>query len=347
MNKIIIPTGYMGSGSSAITDLIREFDGYDNKNGTFEYVFLHCPDGVFDLEDKLLVGNNAVRSDEAIHSFLCRMKKLYESKLWWVGNYKNVLHKDFLKVTNEYVEELTEYKSDNYWYMQQKPTVSRVIKLGIRKILKIISCGKIVLPVPLNYAPMRISLVSKNEFYNISKKYICKILQLLGRDENNLVLDQLLLPFNLWRMHNYFDEDVECFVVERDPRDIFIINKYIWYKRDEEVPYPTDSKTYCEYYKKLRSIEKKAESEHVHRIHFEDLIYQYEQTVKQVYEVLGITEDAHVHKREYFNPDISINNTQLFLDEKYADEIQYIEENLKEYLYDFPYRRVSDTSKTF
>lgn len=27
MNKIIIPTGYMGSGSSAITDLVREFRG--------------------------------------------------------------------------------------------------------------------------------------------------------------------------------------------------------------------------------------------------------------------------------------------------------------------------------
>ena len=27
MNKIIIPTGYMGSGSSAITDLVAEFNG--------------------------------------------------------------------------------------------------------------------------------------------------------------------------------------------------------------------------------------------------------------------------------------------------------------------------------
>ena len=29
MNKIIVPTGYMGSGSSAITDLLSEIDGYD------------------------------------------------------------------------------------------------------------------------------------------------------------------------------------------------------------------------------------------------------------------------------------------------------------------------------
>ena len=69
MGKIIVPTGYMGSGSSAITDLLTELEGYDADTGTFEYVFLHCPNGLFDLEDKLLKGNNALRSDEALHSF--------------------------------------------------------------------------------------------------------------------------------------------------------------------------------------------------------------------------------------------------------------------------------------
>ena len=56
MFQIIVPTGYMGSGSSAITDLISEIEGYDAPNGTFEYVFLHCPNGVFDLAYKLLIG---------------------------------------------------------------------------------------------------------------------------------------------------------------------------------------------------------------------------------------------------------------------------------------------------
>ena len=49
MNKIIIPTGYMGSGSSAITDIVREFSGYEASQGDFEYVFLHCPGGVFEF----------------------------------------------------------------------------------------------------------------------------------------------------------------------------------------------------------------------------------------------------------------------------------------------------------
>ena len=35
MKKIIVPTGYMGSGSSAITDFISEIEGYDADKGTF------------------------------------------------------------------------------------------------------------------------------------------------------------------------------------------------------------------------------------------------------------------------------------------------------------------------
>ena len=67
MNNVVMPVGYMGSGSSAITDLISEVQGYKAENGNFEYVLLHCPNGLFDLEDKLLHGNNALRSDEALH----------------------------------------------------------------------------------------------------------------------------------------------------------------------------------------------------------------------------------------------------------------------------------------
>ena len=77
MNRIAITTGYMGSGSSAVTDLIGEFNGFTENNGDFEYIFMHCPNGIFDLEDKLLRNNNAVRSDEALRSFRNAMYELY------------------------------------------------------------------------------------------------------------------------------------------------------------------------------------------------------------------------------------------------------------------------------
>ena len=53
MKRIIVPMGYMGSGSSAITDLISEFKDCQNEYKSYEYVLLHCPKGLCDLEDKL------------------------------------------------------------------------------------------------------------------------------------------------------------------------------------------------------------------------------------------------------------------------------------------------------
>ena len=38
MKKIIVPTGYMGSGSSAVTDLLKEYPTLNTKNSDFEFM---------------------------------------------------------------------------------------------------------------------------------------------------------------------------------------------------------------------------------------------------------------------------------------------------------------------
>ena len=42
MTKIIVPTGYMGSGSSAVGDLLREYDNINVDNKDFEYILCIC-----------------------------------------------------------------------------------------------------------------------------------------------------------------------------------------------------------------------------------------------------------------------------------------------------------------
>lgn len=347
MNRIIIPTGYMGSGSSAITDLIGEFDGYKSLTGSFEYVFLHCPDGVFDLEDKLLIGNNALRSDEAIHKFEECMNDLFHRKFWWVANYKKYLHPDFMKETEKYIDNLVQYYPSGYWYLQQKYSVSGVLWMGFRKLLLLGRRDKSKLKLPLQWPQMKISLITPKEFYRITQEYLKAVFECMGLHETNLVLDQLLLPYNLWRMEHYFGDNAECFVVERDPRDVFVLNKYLWSKRDEAIPYPTDVEEYCEYYNRLRVMERKTQNPHVHRIFFEDLIYHYEESLQAIYHILSVKPVDHIRKYKFFDPRISINNTQLFLGKRYCEEVKIIERNLTRYLYDFPYSKKFDLDKAF
>ena len=349
MNKIIIPTGYMGSGSSAITDLISEISGYDADHGTFEYVFLHCPNGVFDLEDKLLIGNNALRNDEALRTFRHTMKQLFDKKYWWVGNYKTHLCPEFMSYTEEYIESLIGHRPDFYWYYQENADFKMILKLIVRRIIKLITLGKILTKKPLVYNNMAVSYPTPEEFYEKTRVYLEKLWNKLGIDKRNLILDQLLLPFNLHRAHNYFEKgQAEIFVIERDPRDVFIINKYIWQKNNEPVPYPTDVHEFCKYYDSLRKIEKESSYDGVHRLRFEDLIYNYESCVTEIYKILGVSDKDHIKKGEIFNPERSIENTQLFLaDQKFAEECKVIEEKLAKYLYPFPYERRPNRDKTF
>ena len=296
-----------------------------------------------------------MRSDEAIRSFEKRMYELYSNKYWWVADYKKRVGEEFWKFTKEFIDSLVQYKSDSYWYMQEKVDFSMFVKLGLRAALRMFTGGKINLRKPLEYKTMRLSFINSEEFYSRAKAYLDKILEHLGLNEKNIILDQLLLPHNIYRAENYFDERMECFVVNRDPRDVFILNKYIWTRDGDPVPFPTDVGEFCGYYKRLHSVEKKCNNTHIHLLHlhvihvvqFEDLIYKYDETVERIMDILGVDKAKHIEKKHNFNPDKSINNTQLFNKEAYKIEAEVIEEELKEYIYDFPYKNDADMNQSF
>lgn len=338
MNRIIIPTGYMGSGSSAITDLVAEFKDCKNEFKSYEYVMLHCPNGLFDLEDKLLQGNNAIRSDEALRTFETQMKKLYNKKFWWVGNYKKIISNDFMDKVYKYLNNITQLNYPGYWYTHEEVNFNMFMKLLIRKPIKMFFRNKYYKPILKYNDGMKISFIKPEEFYNFSKEFIYDVISTISRGAENVVLDQFLLPFNLFRIDNYFNDDTRVIVVQRDPRDVFILNKYIWGKNNFGVPMPYDVHEFCKFYKGMRESEKPVTSNKILRINFEDLVYKYDQTLEKVMLHLDFTPEMHIAKKSRFKPELSIKNTQIFnSSHKYDDEMKIIEKELKEYLYDFPY----------
>lgn len=351
LKQLIIPTGYMGSGSSVITDLVSEIDGYTAKQGTFEYMFLHCPDGLFDLEDKLLVGNNAVRSDEALRSFLKRMRQLYDKKYWWVGHYKELIGPEFWPITEAFVSELVDVTSDNYWYYQENVTFRMFWQLVWQKIVRVATLGRYRGKKVLQYQGMQLAYPTAPEFYDAARQYVANVLSLTDLPTHNMIMDQLLLPFNLHRIDDYFGDYARAFVVERDPRDVFVANKYVYAARNEAVPYPTDVTAFCTMYRKLRQMERPAPSDKVCRLRFEDLIYRYDDSLARLYAHLGLPEAQQQSHRRFarFDPQKSIDNTQLFLipQETIQAERRILERELAPYLYEFPYERMPDQQQAF
>ena len=95
-------------------------------------------------------------------------------------------------------------------------------------------------------------------------------------------------------------------------------------------------------------MEKETSYPGVHRLHFEDLVYDYDNTVEKIYGILGVDAAAHKKKRTMLDPARSIENTQMFRAKaEFAEEGEIIARELAEFLYPFPYERVPDCQKSF
>lgn len=369
---LLVPVSYMGSGSSALTDLLAEYEGVLAPHNDFEYVFLHCPDGLFDLEDKLLHGNTALRSDEALHSFSQRMQNLNKSR-WWVADYQTKIGPHFASACQQFIANLIDAKPDFYWYEQEQNEAWMYPALIFNKLLRFLSRGKIQRRRPLTHPEIWLSWPSADEFYAKARQFLAAVFEPIAAQypkQKHLVFDQLLLPHNLHRLEHYFPlsektytpetengkvapaEDsplkLKALVINRDPRDVFISNKYFWSKQNVPLPYPTDVQDFCRMYRKLRQAEKPAVAEGILRLQFEDLIYNYEKTCARIESFLDLCPEQHHQALTRFNPQRSIQNTQLFLAKSdWQNEAEVIHRELTEYCYDFPYTYINKDRQVF
>lgn len=68
MHKIITCTGFGGTGSSAISDLFKEFDNVKSC-GNFEFSLAHEVDGISDLQHAIVDDFHRNKTTEAIYRF--------------------------------------------------------------------------------------------------------------------------------------------------------------------------------------------------------------------------------------------------------------------------------------
>lgn len=255
---------------------------------------------------------------------------------------------NFLNYCSDFIEELLDFSSkDCYWYFQQNPdTIFLQLCNYYKRLVGKVSLDKIKINRPTKYNRMMLSFPEKEKFYSAAKRLMDRIYCDLGINKHNLVLDQFLLPHNLFHLQNYFDDNVRVFVVERDPRDVYLLNKYIWHPQGIAVPFPLNVSDFCKYYKKIRKSEKFVEDQRIMRLHFEDLVYNYDSSINVLYEFLGVNKDFHKYKKKYFNPEISVKNTHLFdMNLYWKEETNIIKKELGEYIYHYPESNIERLSK--
>lgn len=332
--KVITCASYYASGSSAVTDFISEFDGVKSLTN-YEFRFAHDPDGLSELEFNLVENFNRHNSGHALK----RYKKLvdYYGNHLFIRRYEPFFQNKWKELSYKYIDCLSDFTYHSVWqydYYDRGPWFEFWAKLPTRILRKTIWRNKpekqlLVLKNEMAYA----SRPTEEKFLECTRKYTDALIAAANPEYSPIVMmDQLLPSSNIYRHLRYFN-NVYIILVDRDPRDIFLWAKYM--ANDNIVPHDID--LYCKWFDYTRSSQHDElnNPERVKLIQFEDMIYKYENTTEKICKWCGLTKSAHVSPKMYFNPEVSIKNTRIWIQHpEYQKEADEIAKRLPKYLYE-------------
>ncbi len=311
--KIVDLSGFMFSGKSAVTDILREFNDVYVPNYLVEFDLLRLPGGLIDLK-------NAVMDWSPVRTYgaVCRFSKLvdsiafyprfplnlFKSGYGYAERYPNIIH-----LKDQFIDSILACRWETPWPYADLD--DGPIDTFIRK-----SLGKFSVNRQRQYF-----LVDKFKFEESAQKFIQKLLteEVDTKLLRLLVTHNALEPFSPGKNLNLLGPNALSIVVDRDPRDIYAtaisssagfntnvkLNRMISGAHNVE----TFIDRYLTYRKNIEDNDTR-----VLRLRFEEVVLNYEKTLHKIYEFTGINVSQHLNKRKYFNPEKSSKNIGLWKD---------------------------------
>lgn len=341
MRQIITCTGYGFTGSSAVTNIIEEFESIKSLSADFECTFLHEADGLRDLENALREGHR-LKCDLAIKRFLRLADVLNKQR-----PFKKYFNGNFVRHSEAFIDSICMAHWNGNWHRG-----TDTIKFSKEDLLYYNLAKQVFLN---EYSYSRYSLFEPNTwhpiyhkkttsyyahfteaFYHKAQEYISKLIAeiTVHIDTEKILIDQFFPTSDIKAYLNYAP-DTKVIIVDRDPRDMYVLNKSSWGE-----PYiPSDDvDTFIRWYRSIRfSQQQEVQNKNVLLLHFEDLIFNYETSLIEIKHFLNLTDEEHVKKLKCFNPAQSVKNTYKFKNyPQWKEDVLKIEHELSEYCYHFP-----------
>lgn len=329
-------TGYGATGASAYIDLLKEFEGIQSLPSSIEFQLLQQQDGICDLKYYLVKAGRRLSTNCILKRF---QKNILNPRIY---NVNKITGGKYKSLTEEYFKKLVQIQWQGKSGFDPVDIKSfydvlsmRMVNRAINKILRNIN-GKYGWPLPQK---RYFSYFNEEEFDRITSEYLHGILESLGFfNDSPIMLEQIFNTTHPTEGMEYFD-DARSLVIDRDPRDVYVISNMTMRSGASFMPNTGDVKDFVSYYRALHT--PKSNDPRVIYLQYEDLIYDYEQTILKISELLGL---KHVNKGAFFKPEYSINNTQQYLKHPELEkEIQYIEEHLIDLLYPFDEKKSNIT----
>lgn len=326
--KIVTCAGYYGTGSSAVTDLMREYSSVSCKTD-FEIAIIYHYRGINNLYYHLIkdpvrdISNNAIKEFEDLCDYLSKSGRMMNYSIYFEGTLEEARDKYLEKICG------ASYK---YYFAEDIYQLSPILKIFdkvIKKIYQMLTHDNYKMVGLTRARDYYLHTIDEKYFFECTKEFLEDLFAKINTKEY-LMIDQLVPSSSIDLCTNYFD-DLKVILVDRDPRDIYLSEKYIWHG---SVAPTDDIKIFCEWYRWNRSLPG-SKGENILRVQFEDMIFRYEDTLNLIERFIGLKGIDHVKKFKYFVPEISKDNCKLW--QKFKDEgknIAYIERELKQYLYE-------------
>ena len=330
---IVGACGFGSTGSSAVTDYLKEYNQFQVFD-FLEFTWVSDIDGLVDLDQHLNHPHNRTGESFAAIERYKAMCKEWASILEYRGVKKDIFQKsveDFLKSIV-----LTSWK----WYPPECipfPFWKRCIRHALN-LSHVITKWQVKHGVQYEGFPFEDVYLSvkPHNFDEAAKRHVNEILEALGADLNKpLILDQPFPGNNPQSCLKFFD-DAYAIVSDRDPRDNYVFSKIKLLGKEAGHMMPLNRvEDFVIYYKALRDRQPyKEKHDRVLYLKFEDMVYHYDDATKKIRDFLHLPENPN--PKSIFNPAVSMPNTQVWKRyPQFAKDIEYIENELTEYLFDY------------
>ena len=329
---IVGTCGFGSTGSSAVTDYLKEYDDFQVLDN-IEFTWVSAVDGLIDLEYHLNHPHN--RTSDSIHA-IHRYRKLCERRsvsLRQLG----IPADSFIKSVDDFLDKIVTVKWS--WNSPEKND-----ELAVLKKFRTLIARTIVRRWEIkngrqweHYPYSDVYFSAHPEGFDVyAKEHVMDVFRFSGADLNRpIALDQPFPGNNPQSCFKFF-EDPYAIVVDRDPRDNYTFARTRMLRAHTYHILPTnDVKDFVKFYRALRENQPYTEENaRILRIHFEDMVYHYDETTKAIRTFLKLGENPH--PKSIFDPEISMPNTQVWKRfPQFADDIAYIEKELPEHLFDY------------
>ncbi|WP_175384404.1 sulfotransferase domain-containing protein [Bacillus sp. FJAT-27225] len=335
---------------------MKEFNGCGVTFGSdkeYEHIPFYADNGLFDLGAIMKNVNSSMRSDTAISSFIESMEWLDKNNFGWFGSYKWLVGNNFEKAVKNFVEEIS-VPISGITYSHYKRVRFSLFKVLLQLAAKIVykrpvtKWGRVYV---YDKKQLYFSMPTEEEFNNAARKFVNAYFEMCAdKDKEIMIYDHLLWPQHTHLIADYFGDNFKMIVVNRDARDLYNLNKNYWYKPPvgNGTPlFPTTPEGFADYWKRVTG-EKSASNDRVLHVNFEDLVYKYNDTVQQIMAFLDLKPENHINKKQIFNPEKSIKNTQTFLiNEDWRREAEILKEKIPQCTYEFPFKVQTSVSEMF